>query len=201
MVTPTLSELLEQVSEVSSQIAGSAPNAGNTAGGPGVGGTGRRPGIDGGDIIPHHERWELRFRAANRAAYARQLDFHAIELGVFGGGVEGIDIASTLSTAPQARHLADPTVENRLYFSWMRPNPLASYEWELLTRAGITSHGRQIVKFVPLELENALAMMELEYAQSHGVVSVSAIAKTVFQSEPSAGGFRFTVVAQRYKRR
>ena len=140
--------------------------------------------------------------------YARELDFYGIELGAFGGGLAGLDIASKFTAGPEARHIEDPSTERRLYFSWVRPSPLAMYERELLNQAGIVpagrkmivTEGRQILKFLPIELENHLAMMELEYAQSKGVSSVQAIAKTVFRSEPIDAGFRFRVVAQRYKR-
>ena len=143
---------------------------------------------------------DLTFLASSQQVYARQLDFHGIEIGAFGGGFSGIDYASQLATRPTARHTEDASLEQRLYFSWVRPSPLASHERQLLRRAGIATGGRQILKFVPRELEIRLAQIELEYAQTHGVSSPEAIAKTVFRSEGDGAEYRFVVVSQRYKR-
>ena len=161
--------------------------------------------MDGEDIVPRHERWELVFKAANQKSYARQLDAMNIELGVFGGGQQGLDYVSRLSTKPTARHNPNPATEQRLYFSWamaMREQPLARYERSLVSKAQIAWQGRHLVKFVPQELEMLLADAELEYAQNHGYHSITQIAKTVFllqrASDPQ-GGMRFVVTRQRYR--
>ncbi len=158
------------------------------------------PSEEGRDRVGVRLRWELTFRASGRQDYARQLDFHGIELAAFGGVRPGLDYASQLTVGPWARHAANPRGEQRLYFSWVRPSPLATYERQLLERAGIVSGGRQIVKFIPPELEIRLADLELEYAQSFGVSTPQLIARTVFRSEPMRTGYRFIVASQRYKR-
>ncbi len=199
LASPTLANLVAEVDSLSRQVDG-ADQLGN----------GARPGTDQGllagtglddhGVVPASQRWELSFVAPHQAAYARQLDWHGMELGVFGGGFTGLDYASGLSTSPLARHSRDASGESRLYFSWVRRNPLAAYERGLLVEAGIPTKGRQIVKFVPAELEIRLSEIELEYAHSNGVTSRRAIGKTVFRSEPDGAGYRFIVVSQRYKR-
>ena len=161
--------------------------------------------MDGEDIVPRHERWELVFKAANQKSYARQLDAMNIELGVFGGGQQGLDYVSRLSTRPTARHNPNPATEQRLYFSWamaMRDQSLVRYEQNLVSLSQIAWQGRHLVKFVPQELEMLLADAELEYAQNHGYHSITQIAKTVFllqrASDPQ-GSVRFVVTRQRYR--
>lgn len=199
LATTDLAAKLAGLESVSEQIADSslAKQPGEGQGG----GRGKSTGPDiGNDIVGEGQRWELTFRAANRRQYAEQLDHHGIELGAFGGGLQGIDYASQLGTRPLPRHLADPSQEERLYFSWLRPSPLAMYERQLLGEAGIVVSGRQILKFIPPELEIRLAQLELEYAQSRGISSLQSIAKTVFRSEQEGSAYRFVVTSQRYKR-
>lgn len=149
--------------------------------------------------VPAFDRWQLEFTAANLTGYARQLDFYGVELGVVGGGIAGVDYAYELAAKPQKRR-GDPASEKRLYFMWNRPGPLLSYDQALLTRAGVELEGRQVIKFIPGELEKRLSGIELEYARAHGGRSVEEIAKTVFRSVPTTEGYRFQVIAQRYRK-
>ncbi len=138
----------------------------------------------------------VEFPRGRSEGYARELDFYGIELGVFGGGLPGLDIASKFTAGPAARHLEDPSTERRLYFSWVRPSPLAMYERELLNQAGIVpagrklivTEGRQILKFVPRELEIRLARLNLNMLSHRVFRSPEAIAKTVFRSEGDGAG-------------
>lgn len=198
LLSPDLANLMADIQSAAQQVMAEYPD-------PGVGGglfDGKEvgPDPDGDDAFAESERWELTFVASSQRDYAQQLDSHGIELGVFGGGFEGLDYASSLATGPAARNIPDASGEGRLYFSWLRPNPLDGFERGLLAEAGIPFFGRQIVKFIPAELENRLSQLELEYAHSNGFSSSRAIAKTVFRSQPFGDGYRFTVVSQRYKR-
>ena len=83
---------------------------------------------------------------------------------------------------------------------WRQKNKLQQYDDQLLNRSGVTTRGRQILKFIPKDLENKLALTELEYAKTKGHESVTEIAKTVFESQPgSSGGYSFVVISQRYR--
>ena len=159
------------------------------------------PGDADEDIIPRHERWELRFSAKNVAGYAAQLDYYKIELGVLGGGVQGVDYAKGLAGSPTARK-GDSDSEKRLYFMWVdRSSPLFQFDRQLLQKASINiGAGRELLKFVEPELENMLANVELEFAKKKGHNSVTEIQKTIFESQASGGGYGFVVLDQRYRK-
>ncbi|TWT73214.1 hypothetical protein [Allorhodopirellula solitaria] len=204
LTEPTLQDTIEAVTDAVSSVAASLDtmntNASASTSGSGKGDS-RPPGPEGEgeDIVPRFERWQLNFSAKNIKAYSQQLDFYKIELGSIGGGTQGVDYATNLSTRPQSRHSDDSESEKRLYFMWTTASPLKSYDIQLLGQAGIQTGGRQILKFIPPDLENLLAHTELEYARSKGHQSVTEIAKTVFQSKPAGSGFAFEVTEQRYR--
>ncbi len=205
----TLQQMVQNIESVQLiEIAGGhdkTPKAGVI--GAGVIGAGvievRPAGLDSSDssgteMVPRFERWHLLFSAPNPASFARQLDSLKIELGAFGGGVDGIDYAREFSTRIHRKHNSKPETETRLYFSWSAPSPLARFERDLLVKAGVRVAGRQIVKFVPKGLEQQLAQLELNYAHTRGVFNVGEIAKTVFQCRRDGQNYGFFVVDQRY---
>ncbi|NNE01150.1 MAG: hypothetical protein HKN47_27865 [Pirellulaceae bacterium] len=202
---PTLADTIEAVTDAVSTVAASLTTA-DTAATASTSGTGkgdsRPPGPEGegDDIIPRFERWQLNFSANNIRSYASQLDFYKIELGAFGGGVQGIDYAFSLSSSPKKRHNATPKEEKRIYFSWKTATPLMQYDRQLLQQAGVQLPGRNMVRFIPPELENLLAHTELEYAKEKGYQSVTQIAKTIFESKSSGSGYAFEVIEQRYRK-
>lgn len=207
LMEPTLAESLEAVTEAASTVAASidsmTTDSAISASGGGAGDS-RPPGPlgEGDDIVPRFERWDLKFQAKGLPAYASQLDFYQIELACIGGGVQTVDYAFNLSRSPQTRS-GTSTQENkltRLYFMWRQDGPLKEYDRQLLSAAGVRTGGRQLLRFIPKDLENILADTELEYARSQGHQSVTEIAKTVFESQAdSSGGYRFVVIEQRYR--
>lgn len=204
LTEPTLQDTIEAVTDAVSSVAASLDtmNTNATASTSGSGkGDSRPPGPEGegDDIVPRFERWQLNFSAKNIKGYSQQLDFHKIELGSLGGSTQGVDYATNLSTRPQSKHSDDSKAEKRLYFMWSTNSPLKSFDIQLLGQAGISTSGRQILKFIPTDLENRLARTELDYAAEKGHKSVTEIAKTVFQSTPSGSGFTFEVTEQRYR--
>ncbi len=195
---PTMQETLTAVTDAVSSVA-AVQNTGTSN----SKGDSRPPGPEGEgeDIVPRFERWELRFSAKNVAGYAAQLDYFNIELGVMGGGVQGVDYAKGLAGSPKKRKGASDE-EKRLYFMWVdRSSPLYQFDRQLLQKGGINvGAGREFAKFVEPELENMLAHVELEYAKSKGHPSVTEIQKTIFQSQASGGGYGFVVLDQRYRK-
>lgn len=151
------------------------------------------------NVIPRFDRWQLNFAASDQASYAAQLDFFNMELGVLGGGVEGIDLVSRLSSQPVARQVDDTAREKRLYFMWTAPNRLRDFEYAMLEQAGVNRVDRTVIRFIPESLEQLLAVAELEFARAAGHDSVAEIAKTVFASVPDGDGFAFEVIDQRYR--
>ena len=209
LMEPTLADTIEAVTDAVSTVAASLTTSDTSAvastAGTGAGDS-RPPGPagEGEDIIPRFERWQLNFKASNQRGYAQQLDFYKIELGAFGGGVQGIDYAHSLASRPTKRTLATAKDEKRLYFSWKTATPLAGFDRALLQQAGVSLNGRNIVRFIPGEaaddLENVLANIEKEYTEKAGHVWPNDVAKTVFESKSSDGGYAFEVIDQRYRR-
>ncbi|OYP35992.1 hypothetical protein [Rhodopirellula sp. MGV] len=205
LMEPTLADTIEAVTDAVSSVAASltTSNTNATASTQGTGkGDSRPPGPEGegDDIIGRWERWELTFNAKGKKDYARQLDFYNIQLAAFGGGGPNvIDMASNLSSSPKKSVNQDPKSEERLYFSWKLSNPLMQFDRQLLGEAGIAYSGRNVIRFIPSELENGLAQMEKEYCERKGKKFPHDIAKTVFESSAEGNGFAFSIVSQRYR--
>ncbi|MEM7473751.1 MAG: hypothetical protein AAF483_02090 [Planctomycetota bacterium] len=207
LTEPTLAETLEAVTEAATTVAASldSVNSNSTASTSGTGrGDNRPPGPlgDGDDIIPRFERWELKFQAKGLNPYASQLDYYKIELACIGGNISTVDYASNPLASGGRKLTGSPEEENkkqRIYFMWREKNQLQQYDEQLLNRTGVTTRGRQILKFIPKDLENKLAVIELEYSKGKGHESVTEIAKTVFESRASGSGYEFAVISQRYR--
>ncbi len=201
MTEPTLAESLEAVTSAVTNVAASLDsletNTAATSKGKGRGDS-RPPGPlgEGDDIIPRFERWELKFAAKNLGSYSSQLDFFKIELAAAGGGVKQVDYASGFAGAP-TRRAGEGDQEKRLYFVWRKTGPLLQFDRQLLQKAGIGTDGRILMKFIPKELEDRLAVIELTYAKGKGIDTVKKIAKTVFESRPTNNGFEWTVIEMR----
>lgn len=200
-IQDTLTAVTDAVSSVAAALDSVTSNSSATTQGTGKGDS-RPPGPEGEgeDIVPRHERWELKFSAKNVNAYAEQLDYYKIELGVIGGGVQGVDYAAGLSGSPKLRR-GESEAEKRLYFMWVdRSSPLFQFDRQLLQKAGVNASSRELLKFIEPELENMLANIELEYSTKNGHPSVTEIQKTIFESQGSGGGYAFVVVDQRYRK-
>ena len=205
LMEPTLQDTLEAVTDAVSTVAGAlaTTDTAATATTTGTGaGDSRPPGPpgEGQDIVPRFERWQLNFSARDVRSYATQLDYFKIELGAIGGSIQGVDVASNLSSRIQKRRIEDTSSEKRLYFMWNSPSPLMEFDRQLLNSASIQLSNRQMLKFIPKELEDQLAVIELEYSTSKGHPSVTEIAKTVFESKSNGGDYVFEVVSQRYRK-
>lgn len=206
LMEPTLAETLEAVTDAVSTVAASLITTDSNSPASTVGsgaGDSRPPGPagEGEDIIPRFERWQLNFSARNINSYATQLDSYKIELGAVGGSIQGVDIANNLAGNPKKRRLNDASAEKRLYFMWNSPGPLMQFDRQLLLKANVPlPQGRQMLKFIPPELENQLATIELAYSTERGHPSVTEIAKTIFESKGSGSGYAFEVIDQRYRK-
>lgn len=207
LAEPTLAETLEAVTEAATSVAASldavASDSSATVSGTGRGDS-RPPGPlgEGEDIVPRFERWELKFQAKGLKPYAAQLDYYKIELGAVGGGIRTVDYASQLASSPQKRSgtSEEENKTGRLYFMWRQDNKLKQYDTQLLTQAGVTTGGRQILRFIPKPLEEDLEQIEMRYAISKGHEHIREVAKTIFESQPNAsGGYEFVVIDQRYR--
>ena len=199
---PTLAESLEAVTDAVTSVAATMDNVDTDANASTVGtgrGDSRPPGPlgEGEDIVSRYERWELKFLAKDAKTYASQLDHYKIELGCIGKS-KLVDYAFGFAGAPQKRS-GKGSDEKRLYFMWRQEGPLVAFDRQLLGQAGVQTQGRQMLKFIPKELEDRLYQTEMQYAISKGHSKVREIAKTVFESQPASSGFDFVVIEQRYR--
>lgn len=202
LTEPSLAETLEAVTDAASSVAAAVDtidsNAAASTAGTGRGDS-RPPGPlgEGDDIVPRFERWDLKFQAKDIKAYASQLDFFKIELGCIGKSPL-VDYAAGFSGTPQKRS-GKGGEEKRLYFMWRSDGPLVGFDRQLLSAASVETQGRQMLKFIPKELEDRLIQSEMKYANSKGHSKVAEIAKTVFESQPISNGYDFIVIEQRYR--
>jgi hypothetical protein len=165
---------------------------GGTGGGIGTGhGKGIGPGSGTGGR-PRH--WELRFPRDNTLdAYAKQLDFFGIELGVLLPGNK-VQYAYHLSKSLPDQRTGVASDEKRFYLTWRR-GELEQADRELLARAKIDTQNRLILKFLPVEIEKQLWSLEKARA-GQGSTSVPT---TVFGIQPEGNGYSFYVIEQTFR--
>jgi len=166
-------------------------------------GDSRPPGPEGEGVDGVHrgERWELKFTARDRKAYAGQLDAFGIELAAIGGGITSIDYATNLAKSPKGRS-GTRDQEKRLFFTYVTNNALMQYDKALLQAANVNIKERTVLKFIPKETEDQLAMAEKVYYidKRSKDFHISDIAKTIFECKASKSGkFEWVVIDQRYR--
>jgi len=138
--------------------------------------------------------WEVQFFKGNTVEnYARQLDFFGIELGVPIPGGKILYAYNLAKLKPDTR-TGPAAAENRCYLSWRRGD-LGQAETTLFSQAGHEIKDRAVLKFLPPEIEAALAKIERGYAGEKADV----VQKTRFGIRPKADGYDFYVMEQSYK--
>ncbi|HEV7222470.1 MAG TPA: hypothetical protein VGN42_07200 [Pirellulales bacterium] len=157
-------------------------------------GTGKVPGYGSGPGkpgVPPHLRWQIHFDAGGTLeAYARQLDFFEIELGVPDGNQ--VVYAKNLSKPkPDTRTGPGGKADMRLYFSW-RAGKLREADRELMQRTGTPTTGKLVLQFYSKDLEQELLQLE----QAYRGVDASRIRKTVYGIRPKGKGYEFFVIDQ-----
>lgn len=174
----------------------------STGGVGGSRGTGNAPalGLGGGSGggVPRQMRWVIDFEEGKTLeAYARQLDFFKVEIGVIGGAAP-IEYALNLAKQKPDKRSAPAKDENRLYFSWQK-GALQQADRQLLTRAGINQAGKLVVQFYPPDTENLLANVEMNYLNGkYPGRSIKTVRQTRFNVRPEGKGYTFIVVNQSY---
>ena len=205
MVEPTLAAQLQAVTNAASkvaaaEIANDSPEPSSSIGT--SQGDERPPGPDavGHNIIPAHERWDLRFSANSRDEYARQLDTMGIELGAITRSESGIHYASKFTEGSITRHSIDTASETRLYFQFPRGTALDKWNRQLITEGGVpASATNYVMLFLPRALQSELETIELRYAVKQGVEDPTKIFKSVFEIAIDGDDVQFKVIKQRYR--
>jgi len=165
---------------------------GGTGGGIGTGhGTGIGPGSGTGGR-PRH--WELRFPRDNSLeAYAKQLDFFGIQLGVLLPGNK-VQYAYNLSKSQPDQRTGAANQEKRYYLTWRR-GELEQADRELLARAKVDYQNRLILKFLPVEIEKQLWSLEKARAGDGS----AGVPTTVFGIRAEGNGYSFYVIEQTFR--
>ena len=164
-----------------SSLTGTGEGAGNrNALGPGGSGTSTRR-------VPLRS---LTLRTTSLTRYARMLDGLGIEIGVLGGGFDGITYVSRLSDDKPVVRSGTGEQENRFYFS--QGSALVELDRQLLAKAGVESQNRVIVYFVPADAERHIMTAEREFAQR----TPEEILQTNFGVRAAGDGYEFYVTGQ-----
>jgi hypothetical protein len=205
LTEPALEQTMQMVNDAIAAIASMDTIMANDAitGDRNGKGDSRPPGPEGEGVDGVHrgERWELKFTARDRKAYAGQLDAFGIELAAIGGGITSIDYATNLAKSPKGRS-GTRDQEKRLFFTYVTNNALMQYDKALLQAANVNIKERTVLKFIPKETEDQLAMAEKVYYidKRSKDFRISDIAKTIFECKASKSGkFEWVVIDQRYR--
>lgn len=146
------------------------------------------------DDVGKPRRWEVSFDKTSLDAYARQLDFFGIELGVLLPDGRLAYALNLTKSKPDSRFADNPhETERRYYLTW-RKGSLLKADRELLSRAGIDAGNGIILKFLPPKLEAQLVAL----AKSHAGSKAENVVRTRFGLRPSGNGFAFFVLEQTY---
>lgn len=205
LTEPALEQTMQMVNDAIAAIASMDTIMANDAitGDRSGKGDSRPPGPEGEGVDGVHrgERWELKFTARDRKAYAGQLDAFGIELAAIGGGITSIDYATNLAKSPKGRS-GTRDQEKRLFFTYVTNNALMQYDKALLQSANVNIKERTVLKFIPKETEDQLALAEKAYYidKRSKDFRISDIAKTIFECKASKSGkFEWVVIDQRYR--
>ena len=185
---PAVEQTLQMVTEAISNISASLDSIESSMSANNVGsgkGDSRQAGAEGeGErFVPISERWELKFTARDRRNYALQLEFFKIDVGAIGGGIPTVDYVTTVASDPTKRSGTSKDFKGKLYFISTTLNVLEQYEKQILQNAGVPTTGRQVLKFIPKQTENALSQAEAAYyiEKRSKELRIPDIAKTVFE--------------------
>ncbi|MBN1395368.1 MAG: hypothetical protein JW959_10125 [Pirellulales bacterium] len=163
-------------------------------------GEGRGRGDGVGDGSGGSSRgWQVQFDRTTLEAYARQLDFFGIELGVLLSDGRLAYVSNLSNTRPTVKYNNNPSeTEKRTYLSWSRGQwELKQADRELLAKAGIPVDNRSIIlKFLPPKVVERLSSLEL----SHAGRERKDIRRTRFGVRTEGNGYAFFVIDQSYKR-
>lgn len=144
------------------------------------------------DGSPRSE-WEITFEDGISAdEYARQLDFFKIEVAAAAKDGSIDYIWDLLKRKPQKRAGSNKT-DYRVYIGWRKGNLYAA-DRRLLTRAGVSSEGKELRHYLPTAVEAQLAALERDYAGRE----VTQIRRTRFALRPNdkGDGYEFVVIEQ-----
>lgn len=190
-------ELSDRAAEQAQQLLAREDVGGGTPGS--IRGTGRPLGEGPGPDVgtPREDRWFVKFADdESLPEYARQLDWFAIELGVFYPERREIVYLSQLAQAAPSRRIAKTLQdETRLFMTWVGGQRKAA-DVALLQKAGVDLTGGVVLHFYSPETETLLVETERNFANR----AERDIRRTYFRIVPRGEGYAFAVTHQTYWR-
>jgi hypothetical protein len=200
LTEPPVEDTFESISTVVNEVpppediepSGYGRGEGNGVGdgrGPGPGGPGTSDGI------PAWERWEIRMHAGDSNAYAKQLDFFKVELGVAGGGNPNVTYVSKFTQAKPAVRTGAPKDEKRLRFLH-QSGELRAADRAIVAKAGVNPEGKVVFQFYPDETYKQLLTLENIKMGKRRIIEVR---KTVFGVREKGAGYEFYIISQEYR--
>ena len=157
-VTETMADQVAQLDDPRFQPQAAKGDYGS--GGGSGGGTGPGRGLGHGKGKPGTpRRWQVRFqKGSTLEAYAAQLDFFKIEMGVLQPGNKVVYLKNFKGGKPERRE-GPADKETRYYLTWTGGD-LQQADIDIFKRAGIDPGGAFILKFLPPEVEQQLKDLE-----------------------------------------
>ena len=143
-----------------------------------------------GETKSHTPQRALSLNATSAKGYARFLDGLGIEMGVLGGGLNGITYVSQFTADEPLVREGTGDTETRFYFS--QDSQLVELDQQLLADAGVESHNRVIVYFVPRAGERQLLAAEAQHAGR----TPEQILRTIFGVRSAGDAHEFYVIEQ-----
>jgi len=195
---PQLSDTLQAVTEVvSTQVAAlDALQGDSVLMGKGNGLGDRRQQRAGGSGGKRPER-KINYITNSKEAYAKQLDFFRIELGVMRHDSDLLDYAANFSQPQPTIRIGTKDVEKRSFFLWTGSDPLAELDEGLLQDAGIQIADGVILQFWPEDSWQLLLHAEKNYAEAASYEWPS-VRRTIFGVKTVKHGFEIFVMEQAY---
>ena len=195
---PQLSDTLQAVTDVvSNQVAVLDALQGSSAlMGKGSGlGDRRKRGTGSGGIRPERK---INYITTSIEAYADQLDYFQIELGVLRRGSDTLDYASQFSAERPTNRTATKEEESRSFFLWTGANPLVDLDRKLLEKAGLQLGNGVIIQFWPKDSWQLLLHAEKDYAEAAGFAR-SSVRRTIYSVNAVKSGYEIVVTDQAYR--
>ena len=144
--------------------------------------------------ISRCERWKIEYTTAGIDAYARQLDYFEIELGVAGDGKKNVDYASGFANSrPNSR--TAPGHDERLRIA-SHAVSISKMDKQFLRQAGIIVKDRVVLHFYSRELESTLSELEKSHADGR---KTEEILYTLYGTQQTEDGYAFVVKKQAYR--
>lgn len=197
---PQLANALEAVTDAVSSVraslekrSGDAAQMGRGAGyGSREGGTG-----SGGDGVPEHKRWIINFEAEDISAYAKQLSFFDIDIGVWHKTRNDIWRLRDPGGAAQVINTNREKENKTLRFSHKKQR-MKRWDEELARRNGIDLSNTGTNQFYPESTRVIIRAAEAAALQGTGR-QLNQVRNTIFKVEPGGDGYVFTVVDILYR--